>query len=53
VLPSSTRPVLSLRYFGYALAIPLAGGATQMLIWSHADDGWNYDSDYVLAIGRR
>lgn len=38
-------------YEGFALALPLSGGGTQLLIWAEANNG--VDFDYVMAIGRR
>lgn len=37
---------------GFALAMPLSGGGTQLLLWAEADTGWG-PMDFVLAIGRR
>jgi hypothetical protein len=47
-----SRPnTLSSIYDGFALALPLTGGGTQVLIWAETSNG--VDFDYVLAIGRR
>ena len=48
----SSRPSIEgATYDGFALASPLSGGGTQLLIWSEANNG--VDWDYVMAIGRR
>lgn len=42
---------LSSIYDGFAMALPLTGGGTQLLLWAETND--SVDFDYVLAIGRR
>ncbi len=47
----SMRETLPGTHEGFALALPLIGGGTQLLIWAETNNG--VDFSYVIAIGRR
>jgi hypothetical protein len=51
--PTTKTGTLSLPYIGFAVAFPVTAGGTQLLIFAMAFDENTWDSDRIIAIGRR